>query len=89
MTEMAGAWFLHYLARTEAPLVPSATGKKAPSTPVETVRTAAEELLDPDSPDFGAAFDRYGAARVVLLGETSHGTSDFYRARAAITRRLI
>ena len=26
---------------------------------------------------------------MVLLGEASHGTSEFYRARAAITRRLI
>ena len=25
----------------------------------------------------------------MLLGEASHGTSEFYRARAAITRRLI
>jgi erythromycin esterase-like protein len=28
-------------------------------------------------------------ARVVLLGEASHGTSEFYRARAAISRHLI
>src|SRR5205085_12356976 len=28
-------------------------------------------------------------ARVVLLGEATHGTSEFYRARAQITRRLI
>ncbi len=34
-------------------------------------------------------FDRYGEARVVLLGEASHGTSEFYRARAAISQRLI
>jgi erythromycin esterase-like protein len=34
-------------------------------------------------------FDRYADRRVVLLGEASHGTSEFYRARAAITRRLI
>ena len=34
-------------------------------------------------------FDRFGERRVVLLGEASHGTSEFYRARAAITRRLI
>jgi hypothetical protein len=27
--------------------------------------------------------------RVVLLGEASHGTAEFYRARAAITQRLI
>ena len=26
---------------------------------------------------------------MVLLGEASHGSSEFYRARAAITRRLI
>jgi erythromycin esterase-like protein len=34
-------------------------------------------------------FDRFADARVVLLGEASHGTSEFYRARAAITRHLI
>ena len=34
-------------------------------------------------------FDRFGDRRIVLLGEASHGTSEFYRARAAITRRLI
>ena len=34
-------------------------------------------------------FDRFGDARVVLLGEASHGTSEFYRARAAISRRLV
>lgn len=50
---------------------------------------AAEPLPDIDDPAFGAVFDRYGDRRVVLLGEASHGTSEFYRARAAITRRLI
>jgi erythromycin esterase-like protein len=30
-----------------------------------------------------------GDARVVLLGEASHGTHDFYRVRAEITKRLI
>lgn len=39
--------------------------------------------------EFGAFFDRFGDATVVLLGEATHGTSEFYRARAAITRRLI
>ena len=53
------------------------------------IRAAAEPLPDLDTPDFGALFDRFGDARVVLLGEASHGTSEFYRARAAITRRLI
>src|SRR5262245_11055771 len=30
-----------------------------------------------------------GTARFVLLGEASHGTHEFYRARAQITQRLI
>ena len=53
------------------------------------MRVAAEPLPDPEDPAFGASFDRFAGARVVLLGEASHGTSEFYRARAAITRRLI
>nr|WP_299656125.1 erythromycin esterase family protein [uncultured Jannaschia sp.] len=34
-------------------------------------------------------FDRWADRRVILLGEASHGTSEFYRTRAAITRHLI
>jgi erythromycin esterase-like protein len=55
----------------------------------ELIARAAEPLPDLDDPAFGAMFDRFATARVVLLGEASHGTSEFYRARAAITRRLI
>ncbi len=52
---------------------------------------AAARPLPPlaDAEAFAAAFDRFGEARVVLLGEASHGTSEFYRARAAVTRRLV
>lgn len=49
----------------------------------------AEPLPDLDSPAFADLFERYADARVVMIGEASHGTSDFYRARAAISRRLI
>ena len=42
-----------------------------------------------DEDAFAGQFDRFGDARVVLLGEASHGTAEFYRARAAISRRLI
>jgi protein-L-isoaspartate(D-aspartate) O-methyltransferase len=55
----------------------------------ELIRQAAEPLPEPEDEAFGAVFDRFADARVVLLGEASHGTSEFYRARAAITRRLI
>ena len=53
------------------------------------IARAAEPLPAIDDPAFGALFDRFADARVVLLGEASHGTSEFYRARAAISRRLI
>jgi erythromycin esterase-like protein len=53
------------------------------------IADAGEPLPDIDDPAFGELFDRFGDARVVLLGEASHGTSEFYRARAAISRRLI
>ncbi len=33
--------------------------------------------------------ERIGDARVVLLGEATHGTSEFYRMRARITKELI
>src|SRR6202008_4319746 len=56
---------------------------------VGLVRHHGEPLPPPDAREFGPVFDRFGAAEVVLLGEASHGTSEFYRARAAITRRLI
>ena len=39
--------------------------------------------------DFDALVDAIGDARVVLLGEATHGTREFYRERARITRRLI
>lgn len=59
-------------------------------TSIPAIVAAAMEPLPPiDDPAFGRMVDRYADARVVLLGEASHGTSEFYRARAAITRRLV
>jgi protein-L-isoaspartate(D-aspartate) O-methyltransferase len=53
------------------------------------ITDAASELPDFEDPYFGEIFDRFADRRVVLLGEASHGTSEFYRARAAISRHLI
>jgi protein-L-isoaspartate(D-aspartate) O-methyltransferase len=55
----------------------------------EMIADAAEPLPAFDDPAFGRLFDRFANRKVVLLGEASHGTSEFYQARAAITRRLI
>jgi protein-L-isoaspartate(D-aspartate) O-methyltransferase len=64
-------------------------GDEQPADTVDLIRAAAEPLPDLDDPRFGALFDRIADRRAVLLGEASHGTSEFYRARARITERLI
>jgi protein-L-isoaspartate(D-aspartate) O-methyltransferase len=63
--------------------------KAEPRPLPEIIAAAAEPLPDIDDPAFAEMFDRFGDARVVLLGEASHGTSEYYSARAAISRRLI
>jgi erythromycin esterase-like protein len=55
---------------------------------LETLRRAARPLERAPS-DFDPLFERVGDARLVLLGEATHGTHEFYRARAELTRRLI
>jgi len=55
----------------------------------EMIAEAAEPLPAFGDPGFGRLFDRFADRRVVLLGEASHGTAEFYRARAAITRHLV
>jgi erythromycin esterase-like protein len=39
--------------------------------------------------DFDLLLDRIGDARLVLLGEATHGSHEFYRIRAELTKRLI
>jgi len=56
----------------------------------KVLRYHSEPLPAPERADeFALFFDRFADARVVLLGEATHGTSESYRARAAITKRLI
>ena len=52
------------------------------------MKTTAHKLENFDK-DLNALLERIGDARYVLLGEASHGTSEFYRWRAEITKRLI
>jgi erythromycin esterase-like protein len=45
--------------------------------------------LKPAAPDYDPLLEWISDARLVLLGEASHGTHEFYRDRAHITQRLI
>ena len=69
---------------------PESQPAEAPTRDISRlIGVSAERLPDLESAEFGKLFDRFASRRLVLLGEASHGTSDFYRARAAITRHLI
>jgi erythromycin esterase-like protein len=58
-------------------------------------RTLLHEIRDQARPltgsygDYDGLLQMIGDASFVLLGEASHGTHEFYRQRAAITKRLI
>ena len=51
-------------------------------------RAAADALAHAEDP-YKTLVERVGNARVVLIGEASHGTHEFYHERNEITRRLI
>jgi erythromycin esterase-like protein len=66
-----------------------ATGASSPSTIARLLHEVVEPFADIDQIELGPLRERIGNAKVVLLGEASHGTSEFYRTRARITRELI
>jgi erythromycin esterase-like protein len=57
-------------------------------TDAEFVRELAQPLSG-GANDYDALLELIGDARLVLLGEASHGTHEFYFDRAQITKRLI
>jgi erythromycin esterase-like protein len=57
-------------------------------TNAEFVRELAQPLSG-SANDYDALLELIGNARVVLLGEASHGTHEFYFEGVQITKRLI
>src|SRR5918994_6233329 len=55
---------------------------------VAALRDAAQPLSGASN-DYDGLLELIGDARLVLLGEATHGTHEFYRERAQITKRLI
>lgn len=61
-----------------------------PEPPVaHLIREACLPFSSIDQAELGALIDQIGDARVVLLGEATHGTSEFYAMRTRITSELI
>ncbi|KAI1939002.1 hypothetical protein LOZ58_003049 [Ophidiomyces ophidiicola] len=56
---------------------------------VEVLKAAVKPLPALTDESFSSHFDHLKNYKVVLLGDGTHGTSEFYTARAEITKRLI
>jgi erythromycin esterase-like protein len=66
--------------------------RRASASTVSNVAEVLEDAIWPLSgvgEQYEPLMDLIGEARLVLLGEASHGTHEFYQARADITMRLI
>ena len=74
--------------RRSAPPGTGSSRNTDPADPVGVVRQRARTLAG-DPSQYDALLEGIGNARIVLLGEATHGTHEFYRERAFITRRLI
>ena len=72
-----------------------AHGLLVPEQRAKSIRTSLSQLIAEAAEPFGdldelaSLTERFADRRVVLLGEATHGTAEFYDARAAITVRLV
>jgi protein-L-isoaspartate(D-aspartate) O-methyltransferase len=55
----------------------------------QAMSKVSEKFESTDTADLAPLMRRVGDARIVLLGEATHGTSEFYRMRERISRELI
>lgn len=55
----------------------------------ESLRIKGAILPSITEPTFGSKFEKFSNCRVLLIGDATNGTSEFYTARTKITRHLI
>lgn len=67
----------------------TALSRSPEADPSRIIADACEPFDSIEAAQLGPLLARIGDARVVLLGEATHGTSEFYRMRDRITRELI
>ena len=63
--------------------------KQATAALPDLIYDSSEHFLDIESANLDGLLERIGDSQVVLLGEASHGSHEFYEMRARITRELI
>ena len=81
----------HAAAKDEPVLLNGPLLAKPGSAPsaARLVREVAEPLAGVEDSRIDALVERLSSARIVLLGESTHGSAEFYRMRARITQELV
>ena len=74
--------------RNPGPLASPRPAARAP-TVARLIAECAEPIARIEDGVIDSLLERIGDARVVLLGEATHGTSEFYRMRTLITQELV
>jgi erythromycin esterase-like protein/predicted phosphoribosyltransferase len=97
--QAVGLWYRVFDQTTDeevTDLLRRANSRQTPASPVaagtentETDRIRAGVVVLQDANAYDALIKAIGSARIVMLGEASHGTHEFYQERAFITERLI
>jgi protein-L-isoaspartate(D-aspartate) O-methyltransferase len=95
----AEGWVDSAQAKTATPIDAQtsgfADGLLIPAQRARAIRTKVSHLIAEAAEPFGdldelaSLAERFADKRVVLLGEATHGTAEFYDARAAITEMLV
>jgi erythromycin esterase-like protein len=91
MKSKAGRKWLHFLLIFFWTIPVGCTGQAPKNTSPQKPTPAVSIPFHPLSSekDLNLLMQKIGSARVVMLGEASHGTHEYYAWRAAITKRLI
>lgn len=89
VADLAAEWFSDHLTFPRTDGQNGGSRASTPKDPTEIIAVAAEPFDEIESASLELLLDRIGNARIVLIGEASHGTSQFYRMRQRITRELI
>lgn len=73
----------------EKPAIEPAIKTSETATLAELIYQSSEHFAGIDDANLDNLLERIGDSRLVLLGEASHGTAEFYEMRARITQELI
>ena len=86
--QAVGLWYEQFAQTTDDEVKQLLAGRPESASPFSVIRERAVRLGGGPR-DYDALLAGIGDARIVMLGEATHGTHEFYRERALITRRLI